>query len=95
MTFVDVFVKVFDRGNRCGDLNIDVAIVFLGEDWVVRNDMAVVEQKSMSFDFHSIVRPAIDRISILSDGLGYLRSQVSPLDFFMQCAFRFNMPQGS
>ena len=32
MTFMDVFVKVFDKDNRTGDLNIDI---FLRKAWVV------------------------------------------------------------
>ena len=68
MTFVNILVKVFDRCNRRGNLNINMAVIFLGKVRVVWNDVAIVEQESVLFDFRTIVRSAIDRISALSDG---------------------------
>lgn len=66
MAFVNVFVNIFDYLHICRNLKVDVTIIFADQAYVVRDNMTVIEKKSIFFKTLTIVAMLVQRNPLYS-----------------------------
>src|SRR5437762_7188746 len=64
MAFIDILEKIFHRRNRCSNLNVDMAVVFCREVWIVWHDMCICEYMTVFINCDAVVSSPIYRIPI-------------------------------
>src|SRR6266567_1206203 len=73
MTFVDVFVNIFDCMNRSTNFHIDMAVVFCRQIRIVWKNISVVIPVAIFFKKAPIVRPSILWIAIITKMSGFTK----------------------
>ena len=64
MTFIDVFEEIFHCGNGCGDLNVDVTVVFCRKNRIIWYYMCIDEYMTMFMHFDAVILTSIHWIFI-------------------------------
>ena len=63
MSFVDIFKKEFNEHNRETNLHINVAMILMEKESIVRGDPAIVERFTIFGDSTSVITVPIDGVS--------------------------------